>query len=450
MTTIPDPTAPDSTARGSAAADRRRSPGRVRALAYTAAAAVLAACCALPSVVSAVADPDPVRLRPPAPTGPYAVGQVDLHLVDPTRGHPWVEGSERRELMATVWYPAAEGADGDPAPYASPAAAGRLADELEQVGLARDAVDFAGARAGAVVGAPVAAEAGRLPVLVYSHGFRQTRYQAAAQLADLASRGFAVVALDHPYESAAVEFPDGRIVRDTAAGSDPETMREAIAVRVADTRLALDAVAELAAGRNPDAGAGDDGRTLPRGLGAALDPAHTGVFGHSAGGITAAETMLVDDRVDAAANLDGSMAYHVGNEDWTRATLAGAPRPFLLMGGGSSGREGLPHTSEHAPDWSRFRAASTGEFTEVYLAEAEHMSFTDHQWVLARIEERLHPDSPAWETTRTESVGTIDAERSVAAQRAYLAAFFTEHLRGEEQPLLDGPSPEYPEAELIG
>ncbi|MBV2366094.1 alpha/beta hydrolase family protein [Streptomonospora nanhaiensis] len=438
---------PDSTTASPPRSPRPPRPaGRVRALAYTAAAAVLAACCALPSVVSAVGAPEPVALRPPAPTGPYAVGQVELHLVDETRGHPWVEGAKRRDLMATVWYPAAEDADGEPAPYASPAAASRLADELEQVGLARDAVDFAGSRAGAVAGAPVAAEAGDLPVLLYSHGFRQTRYQAAAQLADLASRGFAVVAVDHPYEASAVEFPDGRIVRDSVPGSDPQTMREAIAVRVADMRFVLDAVADLAAGRNPDAA----GRRLPRGLGAALDPAHTGMFGHSAGGFTAAEALLADERIDAAANLDGSIAYHVGDEDWARATLAGAPRPFLLMGGGTSGSGGEPHTSAHSPDWRRFRAASTGEFTEVYLPEAEHMSFTDTQWILPRIEARLHPGSPAWETTRTESTGTIDPARSVAVQRAYLAAFFTEYLRGRERPLLDAPSAAYPEAELVG
>lgn len=43
-------------------------------------------------------------------------------------------------------------------------------------------------------------------------------------------------------------------------------------------------------------------------------------------------------------------------------------------------------------------------------------------------------------------VGTIDPVRAIAAERAYLRAFFDQHLRGRENHLLDGPSATYPEA----
>ena len=46
------------------------------------------------------------RLVLPAPTGPYPVGQEDLYLVDHDRTDPWVPTGPR-ELMVSVWYPAA-------------------------------------------------------------------------------------------------------------------------------------------------------------------------------------------------------------------------------------------------------------------------------------------------------------------------------------------------------
>lgn len=426
--------------------DRTFSPRRRRTLCYVAAAAVLAASCTVPSAVAAVSDPDPMRLSVPKSTGPHDVGQVELALTDKSRGHPWVKSADQRDLMATLWYPA-EGGGGERARYTSDAVEGILDGELEQLGLSRDAVDFAGSRIDATVGADVASGAGRLPVLLYSHGFNESRYQAAAQLAELASRGYAVVAMDHPYETSAVEFPDGRVVRDTVPDSDPTKMyKEAIATRVADTGFVLDTLEAVTDGTAPEVG----GRRLPRGLGEALDLSKVGMFGHSAGGLTSAEAMLGDARIDAGVDLDGSIGYHVGDEKWAESTTRGADRPFMIMGGGlSGGKQPKPHTSEHSPDWRMFRAASTGTMLEVYIEEGEHMGFIDTQWMVPQIEAELRPDSPAWEHGVDASIGTVDPERSLAAQRAYITAFFDENVRGKAQPLLDGPSPEHPDATFI-
>lgn len=429
------------------ATNRAFSARRHRTLHYGAAAAVLAASCAVPSTVSAMTDPAPVRLSPPEPTGPYDAGQVDLHLVDQNRGHPWVEGAEQRDLMVTLWYPANGGGD-ERAPYASDAVEGILDGELEQAGLSRDAVDFADSHTNATVGADVASAAERLPVLLYSHGFNQSRYQATAQLEELASQGYAIVAMDHPYETSAVELPDGRVLRDSIPGEMDRTemYREAIATRVADTGFVLDTLEEVVDGSAP----GPDSAPLPEGLGGALDLSAVGMFGHSAGGFTAAEVMLDDDRVDAGIDLDGSIGYHVGDEEWGESTVRGADRPFMIMGGGlSQGTDRTPHTSEYAPDWQMFRAASTGDSLELYLAEGEHFSFTDTQWQIPQVEAGAQPSGPRWEDLVVASVGTIDAERSIAVQRAYISAFFDEYVRGEEQPLLDGPSGEHPDVTFI-
>src|SRR5690606_22703190 len=249
---------------------------------------------------------------------------------------------------------------GERARYVPDGVADVLAGQVEQVALSRGAVDFAGSSTNAVDGAGAAADARPLPVLLPPPGCDQCRRQGTADVEEQARQGCAGAAVDHPHETSAVEFPDGRVVRDSVPGGDAPTLRSALRTRVADLRLVLDAVTELAGGGNPDAGgrtlpeglgealdperAGGfgpsaGGRTLPEGLGEALDPERVGVFGHSAGGLAAAEVMLDDDRVDAGADLDGSIAYHIGDEDWAEAALRGVDRPFLLFGAGRSGPE---------------------------------------------------------------------------------------------------------------
>jgi len=46
-------------------------------------------------------------------------------------------------------------------------------------------------------------------------------------------------------------------------------------------------------------------------------------------------------------------------------------------------------------------------------------------------------------------IGTIDPDRSIAAQRAYIAAFLDLHVRHLDTHLLDGPSPAFPEVQFI-
>jgi hypothetical protein len=48
-----------------------------------------------------------------------------------------------------------------------------------------------------------------------------------------------------------------------------------------------------------------------------------------------------------------------------------------------------------------------------------------------------------------ERIGTIDADRAITAQRAYLGAFFDLHLRHHDNHLLSKPSPRYPEIEFV-
>ncbi|WP_017573687.1 alpha/beta hydrolase family protein [Nocardiopsis halotolerans] len=436
---------------------------RKRAAAYGSALLVLAAAFATPTAITIATDDGSLVLTPPEPTGPYTVGRTELHLVDPDRGHPWVPRANERDVMVSVWYPAEEEGDGtdsqedrddtgdtggagvgEPAPYVTPSLADTLKSELEQAGLHRDTVDFGASFSNALQDADVA-DGGPFPVVLFSPGFGVSRFLNTSNVEELASHGYVVAAMDHPYETPAVDLPDGRVLRTNAPAHGTEMYQKAIATRIADTRLVLDGLTELAEGGSPDA----SGQEQPEELGAALDMESVGMFGQSAGGFTAAEVMLVDERIDAGMDLDGSIGYHVGDEVWGDATLRGADRPFAFLGAGLSGSDQEPHTSEHSADLRMFVEASSHPVLELYMADGEHMSYVDHQWILPAVEEFHQPDSRAWDDLVTESIGTVDPEESIRAQRAHVTAFFDAHLRGEETPLLDGPSPDLPAMEFV-
>ena len=199
------------------------------------------------------------------------------------------------------------------------------------------AATMAAASVPAVDRAPVA-QLGRLPVVVFSPGMAVPRFLASGLAADLASRGYVVVTVDHVGESPAVELPGGQIVFGTPPSYTPDYMRARIAARSADVRLVLD--------RLP---------TLPI-VGAVVDMDRIALAGHSFGGFTAATVGNADERVRAVVVLDGVLAYD------------GAPpvthvdRPVLLLGV----REATAH-----PSWQLVH----GDVVEV--PGAGHYSFTD-------------------------------------------------------------------------
>ncbi|CAL9318799.1 alpha/beta hydrolase family protein [Streptomyces sp. SudanB182_2057] len=366
-----------------------------------------AAAVSLPAPAYASAS-GPVPLRLAGPTGPFAVGAVELHLVDRSRTDPW--SGLPRELMATVAYPAVDVRDRPRLPWLPPGAERAL---KARYGGALDG--YAMPLTHGAEGAP--ARPGRYPVLLYSPGAASDRTFNTLVVEELVSWGYAVVTVDHPYDSGEVEFPDGRVVLSVGEDSEEEVVA-AVAVRAADLRFVLDHLTVPARGGVPGPGR----RRLPRGLRAALDPTRVGAFGHSRGGAAAAALMDLDHRVRAGADLDGTVFGPVVGR--------GLDRPFLLM-----------DTAEHDglvkdPHWPEFWRNLRGWRRCLRLADAGHLSFSD----IVALAPQLPPGLPL-------PVGTVPADRAVAAVRATVRAFFDLQLRGRPDTglLLRGASARHPE-----
>ncbi|GAB2708805.1 alpha/beta hydrolase family protein [Kitasatospora kifunensis] len=388
------------------------------------------------------------RVALPAPSGSHQVGTVSLHLVDTSRPDPWVATQPYRELMVSIRYPARDADRYPPAPQLTAGEAAAFPSQyVNGNGVPLDQVDWSATLTHAHQGAPVDRRGGPLPVVLYSPGAGDPSSLNSTLVDDLASRGYVVVTIDHTYEAPAVEFPGGRVATSVLAqqaaqvGDDPAKLtallKKLVGVRVADTRFVLDQLDALAAGGNPDA----DHQQLPEGLAGALDPDRIGMFGQSGGGFTAAQAMHDDPRIKAAADLDGVLGYVGDDSDPANPATAatdGLDRPMLLMG--SQGDD--IHTN---PSWGAMWDHSTGWHRDLTLCGSTETTFTDKESMLPQLARQL--DLPP--ATVTKALGTIQPERAVAEQRAYLASFFDRWLRGRDNHLLDQPSAAHPDVRFV-
>ena len=350
------------------------------------------------------------KLSLPEPTGPCAVGTTSLHLTDTSRPDPWAAEVSARELMVSLWYPAAP-SDGRRARYMTPEESELQLTSRGVTGIPPDTLSTT--RTNAVSEAPPAGHQSVLPLVVLSPGFTHPRSALTALAEDLASHGYVVAGIDHTYESYGTAFPDGRVTTGLARRARRRDGSEkVVAGRAADVSFVL---GELTGAHQAWPGA------------ALIDSSRVAMAGHSIGGAAAISAMLVDSRIRAGIDMDGSTVAEIPDE--------GLSRPFLFLGKQSSYTPGAPSDIPGKPGpastWVRDWRLLTGWKRWLVVAGAIHASFTD----LALLADQAGLEIDAH----------LPGARSLDITRAYVRAFFDQHLRGEPQVLLDQPSPRYPE-----
>jgi dienelactone hydrolase len=378
----------------------------------------------------------------PELTGPYQVGRTSRHLVDASRKEVFTAApDEVRELMVTVHYPAEAPSVHSTALYADVKVASAISATYH-----RPALFFEVMHSHAMDKAPCVRKDKGLPVVIFSPGFTVHPLFYTAMLEDLASQGFVVVSVCHPYSTGVTVFPDGRTLRANDAGTrfeldkkkpgiSPKTMikhRDAIGeVWVADVRFALDSLAHF-----------NTNDVLLEGR---LDLSHVGIFGHSFGGATAAAAVQRDKRFRAGINLDGSDFSTTNGEViresflWLcseRPNFAKVTAPRLSQvrqGNKADGSEPLPRPRGQVYDGLR---APPG--CRITISGARHQTFAS-DLALAKA-------TPFSRLVISEGMGTIDGRRAVYITNALVSGFFRKHLRGENVPFLDTPSSKFPEA----
>ncbi|MBG0831807.1 alpha/beta hydrolase [Planomonospora sp. ID67723] len=369
-------------------------------LAVAAGLAVLAAsACTAPTPprpAGVAATPTgPVTL--PAPTGDHPVGTTVLYLKDASRPDPWNLDADARELKVTLWYPTGQ-RDGQRAPYMTPKESELLLKGSRITGVPYDTLSKT--RTHAVEDAEPTGR--RLPLVVLSPGFTKPVSTLTSLAEDLASRGYVVAGIDHPYENYATTLPGGRVAECIACDSDgdPGFGMGVVQGRAADVSFLLD--------RLPSEWDGSD----------RIDRSRIAMAGQSIGGASTLAAMVKDPRVRAGIDMDGTT--------YARIPKSGLTRPFMFIG-----------SPQHVPggrdiSWDRDWKLLTGWKRWVVLTGANHQSSTD----LPLLGSVLGITLP---------YGALSGARSAELTRTYVAAFLDQNLKSQRQPLLEGPSSRYPE-----
>jgi predicted dienelactone hydrolase len=320
----------------------------------------------------------------PDPTGPSAVGRIEVGLTDAARIDPFATDGRTREIAVWIWYPAVDGASGATAEFLPSAWAPLVHNEgpLSQ--------DLAAVKASSLVNPPLA---GRPPVVVLMPGLGEPVASYTTLAEELASHGYAVVGVN-PTESADVVFPDGHVVRASTLGAvSGMTIDEWYASAERVTSVWADDAAFVVGSL--------ESSQPPIG---ALDFDHVAYVGHSVGGAASFEACRQDAQCAAAVNLDGTL--------WTEVRHTGLDAPSLLLEK-AAGETCDGFCARAAEDFATFGAAPNVQ--RFAIEGSAHANFSDMGLM--------------WGPTHALSLGSIDAHRMSVITRDMVLSFLDVHVR---------------------
>lgn len=343
----------------------------------------------------------------PSLTGQYPVGTVSLELIDDSRIDPFAPSPQPRDLMVSIFYPTSKTAIKAGNYSFPPYFPSKIVSAFDSyLGSSEEIAEIV---TQAYYGAPI--KSNDFPVLIFSPGLGGSRLIYAAQLEDLASQGWIIVAVDHTYDALVVEFPDGEVIPWLPSDLDdfPNKMPSLVEVRVADVEFVASALKNSTTlsqipGLNSSCGG--------------IGPLHSnriGIFGHSLGGATAAQALSNSTTFACGANYDGSIYGPV--------VETGFHKPFLQI-------EAQGHNRTNDATWAEFLDHLSGSHWEFTVNNTVHIAFADFPVLRDLLGEVI----PAQQRGQ---FGTIAGGRLLEIETAFMDAFFAFCLKGKPAEYLE-------------
>ncbi len=380
----------------------------------------------------------------PKPTGPYNIGTITYQWTDSSRPELFsVNPDDHRQIVAQVWYPAAQNPSVSSAPYVQDAVtfAPALARLFGFPGFFFDHFKYVTSHAQSA--AAIATDKPNYPVLIFLSGLNGYRQMNMFQVEDLVSHGYVVVGLDQPGTEAAVTLSDGSVItgRSRAVSiplvrqsADPQTPAPLlngtelpngiIGYTAQDISFAIDQLANLNSTKSDS------------NLSGRLNLAQLGAFGISLGGMNVAQACHDDARLKACLIMDVYMPAAIAKY--------GLKQPTMFM---SRPATDMRLERERAGGWSEADIALTidsmkatynklqGNGYYLDIAGMFHLNFTD---------------IPTWSpiTPILGLSGPIKAQHGFDIVNDYSRAFFDHELQNQPSTLLTGQTKPYGEVML--
>lgn len=322
----------------------------------------------------------PVLLFPqhrlPQVTGPYAVATATYSYVDKNRIEEFTDQGEHRAVNVEFWYP--EQADGT------------------------------------------------YPLLVFSHGAFGIKTSNTSTFTELASHGYVVVSIDHPYHSFYTVSEDGKVVT-----INPEYMQEFnnsnkegvyslgeyfeltqkwMKLRTDDMDFVIDMILEQAEQKKDS-------------LYERIDTQKIGVFGHSMGGAASVALSRERDDIDAVVNIDGPFYSElVYDKDTNELTAKSEAFTIPLLNVYS---DDVWIQLDSSPPYISNRISNPyfKDAYNVHFKGAKHLSLTDLPLFSPILANLLHEGRKA----------NIDKYYAIETQNELILRFFDDALKDQGQ-----------------
>lgn len=305
------------------------------------------------------------QYRHPPVTGEYAVATAEYTYVDETRVETYSDTGENREVNVAFWYP--ENAQG------------------------------------------------QFPLIVFSHGFCGIKYSNESAYMELASHGYVVCSIDHPYHSFYTVNDKGRVtvldmgyMGEYAALQDNKAenlkvFQKWMGIRVSDIDFVIDTILNK-----------------QDGVYELVDDSKIGVFGHSLGASAAMGVPRVRQDIDAVINIDGPMMCEfTGVEnDWYTINSEPYPAPLLHIYSQYLYDNGVVINDEEYFE-NRLVSVTAPQSYEVVFHGAQHMSLTDLALVSPALANMLNSGRKA----------TIDSYDCIERMNQIILEFFDCYLK---------------------
>ncbi|EPE32738.1 alpha/beta-Hydrolase [Glarea lozoyensis ATCC 20868] len=312
----------------------------------------------------------------PPPRGPHPITYTTKSLTDHTRWDTLAptEKQQKRRILISIFSPLEitnDTCQPEILPYLPSATASQYNLILDSLGVPNYILDGFELQ---FCKQPLQQSSEDYPVIIFSPGFTTSRLLSSVQARDLASHGFVVITVDHPYDATIVEFPGGEVVygfniTDVLRNELAENMVE---VRAADISYLINQLPNLHSNYNQS---------------------KVFVYGHSLGGATAALAASLDSRVLGGLDFDGTIYGSVND--------TGLDKPIVLAG------RPIPEDTTEAELYDGFYDRLRGEKMLIVVNGTQHMSFCDAPFLVS-----LRDDIPEELSTVMEAVvGSIGGNK---------------------------------------
>lgn len=262
-----------------------------------------------------------------------------------------------------------------------------------------------------------------MPLIIFSHGAFGYYQSNASTYMELASHGYVVASLDHPYHSFFTYDTDGKLIT-----VDPDFLQTAMYVGGNDNNMSEEEVYEITSKwmelREADMNfvIGElENELFEQEWGRLMDTSRIGLMGHSLGGATAVTVGRRDD-VSAVVDIDGTMLGEQTGVTDGMPVVNEEPYTTPLLS--------IDNDEHHQ---SRIEAYETGyaysnnvildnaaEAFSTYIRGAAHMDLTD-----------LPLFSPFLSGLLNTSESNVDHEECTDTVNALVLDFFDCYLKGE-------------------